>query len=173
MSYNPRVSVVLASYNHAKYLPAAIDSVLGQTFQDFEVVVVDDGSTDDSLQIAEAYATRFPEKVRVFTHPGHSNKGISETVNYAYTLSRGEFWCGLPSDDLLHSEKLASQVDYLDKHPEAGWVYSYVDLVNETGESLIAPLFGEDTCQSPDPLQVLIERNVIFGMTVLMRLLGH
>ena len=83
MSYNPRVSVVLASYNHAKYLPAAIDSVLGQTFQDFEVVVVDDESTDDSLQIAEAYATRFPEKVRVFTHPGHSNKVRSATVNYS------------------------------------------------------------------------------------------
>jgi glycosyltransferase involved in cell wall biosynthesis len=91
MSHQPRVSVCVPSYNHARYLPDTIESVLGQTYRDFEVVVVDDGSTDDSLAIAESYAARHPDRVRVFTHPGRRNLGISETVNLAARLSRGEF----------------------------------------------------------------------------------
>ena len=106
MSHEPRVSVCIPSYNHAPYLPAAIESVLGQTFADFELVIVDDGSTDNSLEVAETYAARHPSKVRVHTHPGRLNRGISETVNLAYRLTRGEFWMGVPSDDVLHPDKL-------------------------------------------------------------------
>jgi glycosyltransferase involved in cell wall biosynthesis len=166
----PRVSVCIPSYNHAPYLPAAIESVLAQTFTDFELVVVDDGSTDDSLRIAEGYAARHPEKVRVHTHPGGANRGISETVNLAYSLTRGEFWMGLPSDDVLHPDKLARQVAFLDAHPSVGWVYSYGDWMDEAGRPLPGKgRFGSDVTRARCPLHLLIEQNRVPGMTVLMR----
>jgi Glycosyl transferase family 2 len=170
MSQEPRVSVCIPSYNHAPYLPAAIESVLGQTFADFELVIVDDGSTDNSLEVAESYAARHPSKVRVHTHPGGLNRGISETVNLAYRLTRGEFWMGVPSDDVLHPDKLEQQVAFLDAHREAGWVYSYAELMDEGGR--VRPemgLFGTDMTAAPRPLHLLIERNLVPGMTVLMR----
>src|SRR2546423_1388004 len=144
MPNEPRASVIIPSYNHAQYLPTAIESVLGQTYRDFEVVIVDDGSTDGSLEVARSYAERHPSKVRVFTHPGHANCGISETVNYAFSLSRGEFLSGLPSDDMLYPDKLGRQVAYLDERPEAGWVYSYADYVDDASRPLThLGLFGK------------------------------
>ena len=170
MSHVPRVSVVIPSYNHGPYLPAAIESVLAQTYRDFELVIVDDGSADDSLRIAEGYAARHPERVRVHTHPGGANRGISETVNLAYSLTRGEFWMGVPSDDVLYPDKVARQVEYLDAHPGVGWVYSYGDWMDEAGRPLPEKgRFGTDVTRAARPLQLLIERNLIPGMTVLMR----
>jgi len=170
MSHHPRVSVCIPSYNHALYLPAAVESVLGQTYDDLEVVIVDDGSTDGSLAIAETYAARYPNRVRVFTHPGHSNRGISETANLGYLKSRGEFWSGLPSDDVLYPDKLESQVAFLDSHPEIGWVYSYGELTDETLHPIPdAALFGKDLTRDRNPLHLLIQKNLIPGMSVLAR----
>jgi glycosyltransferase involved in cell wall biosynthesis len=144
--------------------------VLAQTYEDLEIVIVDDGSSDNSLEIAQNYASRHPARIRVFTHPGHSNKGISATVNLAYRLTRGEFWMGLPSDDVLYPDKLARQVAYLDAHPEVGWVYSYGDWMDEEGQPLPEKgRFGADVTCEARPLHLLIERNWIPGMSVLMR----
>ena len=68
----PKVSVCVPLFNHARFLPEAIESVLGQTLRSFEVVLGDDGPTDGGLQIARAYAARYPERVRVFTPPGRN-----------------------------------------------------------------------------------------------------
>lgn len=170
MLRQPRVSVCIASYNHAQYLPAAIESVLAQTYDDFELIIVDDGSTDGSLDIAESYARRFPDRVRVHTHDNHVNRGISETVNAAYGLTQGEFWMGLPSDDLLYPEKLARQVEFLDAHPSVGWVYSYGDWIDADGQPLPQNgRFGKDVTRAAHPLHLILERNCIPGMTALMR----
>jgi glycosyltransferase involved in cell wall biosynthesis len=170
MPNEPRATVIIPSYNHARFLPEAIESVLRQTYRDFEVVIVDDGSTDGSIEVAQAYAGRYPSQVRAHTHPGHANRGISETVNYAFRLSRGEYLSGLPSDDLLYPDKLAAQVAYLDAHPEAGMVYSYADYVDDDGRHLPhLGLFGRDITRDPEPLQTLLQGNVIPGMSVLMR----
>ncbi|MEP6911401.1 MAG: glycosyltransferase [bacterium] len=170
MSDNPRVSVCIASYNHARYLPDSIESVLNQTYTDFEVVIVDDGSTDGSLALAETYAARYPDRVRVFTHPNHSNRGISETVNLAYLKSRGEFWSGVPSDDALCPNKLEKQVAFLDSHPEVGWVYSYCEVTDESLHPMPGTqLFGKDITREAHPLHLQIQRNLIPGMSVLMR----
>jgi glycosyltransferase involved in cell wall biosynthesis len=170
MSNDPRVSVCIPSFNHGPYLAAAIESVLNQIYRDFEVVIVDDGSTDGSLEIAESYAARYPSQVHVFTHPERRNLGISETVNLAYQKSRGEFWSGLPSDDMLCPDKLERQVAFLDANPKIGWVYSYARYMEETGQPIVdSDLFGKDITAEANPLQSLIRGNLIPGMTVLMR----
>jgi glycosyltransferase involved in cell wall biosynthesis len=166
----PKVSVCVPSYNHSRYLSATLDSILAQTFQDFEIVIVDDGSTDGSLAIAEKYAAEHPSIVRLFTHPEHKNLGISTTVNLAFNNIRGQYWMGLPSDDLLYPEKLERQVHFLDHNPEYGWVYSYADFIDEEGRPLRhRGLFGIDITKDNDPFDTLIRRNKIPGMTALMR----
>src|SRR3954465_12690440 len=97
----PLVSVVMLSYNHAPYLPAAIESVLGQTVEDLELVIGEDGATDGSLDIARHYAEA-DSRVRVLTHPGHENRGIGATVNLVRGATSGSYQLGLPSDDMLY-----------------------------------------------------------------------
>src|SRR6266480_4353884 len=108
----PLASVVMLSYNHAPYLPAAIESVLTQTVGDLELVVGDDGSTDGSLEIARRYERADP-RVRVVTHPGHVNRGIGATVNLVRSMTSGRYQLGLPSDDVLYPDALELGVEFL------------------------------------------------------------
>lgn len=166
----PKVSVCVPSYNHAKFLPAALDSILAQTFQDFEIVIVDDGSPDDSLEIAQKYASAHPSVIRLLTHPGGQNRGISATVNLAFNNARGEYWMGLPSDDVLDINKLERQVSFLDQNSDYGWVYCYADCIDEDGNTIEGlPLFGSDITKDDDPLDTLLRQNKIPGMAALMR----
>src|SRR5215469_11593995 len=123
MSNSPLVSVCVASYNHGRFLPAMLDGLLSQTFHDFEIVVVDDGSTDNSMQVLGACADRNPEIMRVYTHPGRQNRGVSATVNLGFEKSRGKYWCMHDSDDVSYPDRLERQVAFLESHPDVGWVY--------------------------------------------------
>ena len=91
MIFSPLASVFIPTYNHARYLPQCLDSILGQTFKDFEIVVADDGSTDNSLEILNDYQRRFPAKIHYHWHSGHANKGVSATSNLAITKSLGKY----------------------------------------------------------------------------------
>jgi len=168
MSHSPQVSICIPSYNHARYLPQTIESALSQTYRNIEIVIVDDGSTDDSLQIAESYAAKYPEFIRVFTHPDHRNLGISATVNLGFLKSRGIYYSGLPSDDILYPDKIERQVAFLENNPIVGWVYGFADYINEYGERLLGRC-GTDITQDPNPIERLIQGNAIAGATVLAR----
>ena len=106
----PRVSVLMPVYNCESYINKAIESVLDQTFQDFELIVVNDGSFDKSGEIASSYP-----QVRYFDRP---HKGIPETRNFAVSKAEGELITFLDADDLWAPEKLEHQVRYLDEHPD-------------------------------------------------------
>lgn len=168
MINEPLVSICIPSYNHAQFLPEAIESALAQTYSNFEVIIVDDGSTDDSLSIAREYEAKFSDVVKVYTHPNEENRGISETVNFGFSLSKGKYWSGLPSDDLLYKDKLKRQVEFLEANSEIGFVYSYGTYIDQNGAKLPGR-FGRDITQDADPLAVLIVENVIPGMSVLAR----
>lgn len=168
MPNNPKVSIFIPSFNHAQFLPASIESVLAQTYPNIELIIVDDGSSDDSLAIATSYATRHPSIVRVFTHENHANLGISTTVNEGFKRSTGEFFCGLPSDDMLMPDKVERQVRYLLSHPDVGWVYAKVQCVDAEGDA-IAETFGNDITTDPRPVERLIVANAVPGMSVLAR----
>src|SRR6185369_6617714 len=105
---NPLVSVIIPVYNGARYLGAALESVFAQTYREFEVIVVDDGSVDDSGVIAQS----FPE-VR-YIH--QANQGVAAARNHGIEAAGGEFFAFLDQDDLWNEDKLKRQVEFLLSH---------------------------------------------------------
>lgn len=124
----PKVSVLIKSYNHAKYIGRTIESVLTQSFQDFEIVVTDDGSRDGTADVVAAFAdprislTRLPE-----------NRGISAAMNATIARSRGHYLAILNSDDWALPDRLARQVAILDARPEIALVCGSLTYVDERG----------------------------------------
>ena len=110
-------------FNAEKFLAEAIDSVFAQTFQDWELLLVDDGSTDRSTVIAETYARRYPGRVRYFDHDGHRNLGKSSSRNLGLGQAKGQYVAFLDADDVFLPHKLARQVGILEAHPMAAMVY--------------------------------------------------
>jgi len=105
----PLISVLMPVYNSALFLPEAIESILAQSFKNFELIIIDDGSTDNSLEIAKSYSDT-DEKIQVFFQ---SNIGISKSRNRLLSLSKGKYIAWMDSDDISLPERLAIQYDYL------------------------------------------------------------
>ena len=103
---HPLVSVLVANYNYGQYVGAAIESMLRQTYRNFEVIVCDDGSTDDSREVISRYQVRDP-RVQLLAK---ENGGVSSALNAAYAASRGEIICLLDADDLFNAQKLEKVV---------------------------------------------------------------
>jgi glycosyltransferase involved in cell wall biosynthesis len=118
----PVVSIVIIFLNADKFLSDAVDSVLAQTFDNWELFLVDDGSTDRSTAIARSYAERFPGKIHYLEHEGHVNKGMSASRNLGIAHAKGEFVALLDADDIWFPDKLHTQVAILTTHPEVAMV---------------------------------------------------
>lgn len=118
----PRVSVVTIFLNGATYIEEAIDSVIAQTMTEWELLLVDDGSTDASTRIAQDYAARYPGKIRYLEHPGHVNRGMSASRNLGIRNARAPLLAFIDADDVWLPGKLAGQVAILDSHPDVGMV---------------------------------------------------
>lgn len=168
LSDQPLVSICLASYNHGPFLAAALDSALAQTYEHREIIVADDSSADDSLAIAERYAAQHPEVIKVITHRGRANRGISATINAAVLSAKGEFICPFSSDDLLYPDKLATQVAVLGRDTGLGFVYGQVEYVDEAGRRL-GRVGGADISRDPQPVHTLIAANPIPSVTLMVR----
>lgn len=164
----PLVTISIPSYRHARYLGEAIESALSQTYRPLEILVIEDGSRDDSLEIAEEYGRRHPDLVRVYTHDGYRNRGVSATVNLGIEKSRGVYWSGLPSDDVLYPEKTELQVRWLERFPQHAFVYGFADFIDRDGRE-VGRGFGKDMSLHSDPLEAMILGNSIPGMALLTR----
>ncbi len=114
---NPKVSVIIPVYNGAEFLQQSIQSILDQTFSDFELIVIDDGSTDDSMTVAHAF---HDPRMRVIPHT--ENKGSAYRRQQAIELAKGAYIAHLDADDFSLPERLQLQVNYLDRHPEVGFL---------------------------------------------------
>jgi glycosyltransferase involved in cell wall biosynthesis len=132
----PKVSVILPSYNHEKYIEEAIASVLDQTFQDFEIVVTDDGSRDRSVEIIKRFSD---PRIKLYVHS--RNQGLSLTANNCIKHSHGEYIAMLNSDDAWAPRKLELQTAFLDRHPEVGVVFGKVDWVDAESRLITDPNF--------------------------------
>jgi glycosyltransferase involved in cell wall biosynthesis len=113
----PRISVIMAVYNEERFLVESVESVLAQSFGDFELIISDDGSTDDTPTLARAFAERDPARVRVLQ--GERNQGKPFALNRALAVRRGELIAWLDGDDVMLPDKLARQVAALDADPLA------------------------------------------------------
>jgi len=119
----PEVTVIIIFLNAERFLQEAIESVLAQTLLDWELLLVDDGSTDLSTEIAWRYARNHPGKIHYLEHPQHQNRGMSASRNLGVRYARGEFVAFLDSDDVWLPRKLQEQSEILRSHPEAAMVY--------------------------------------------------
>ena len=133
------VTILINNYNYARFLPAAIDSALSQTYHPLEVVVVDDGSTDESPGIIRDYGDRIRPVFK-------SNGGQASAFNAGFAASRGEVICLLDADDFSFPQKAERSVSALLAHPEVGWVFHPVHREDGEGNgervpSLDKPLF--------------------------------
>lgn len=123
----PKVSVIIPAYNAMSYLPATVETVLQQTYQAYEVVIVNDGSSDHIEQWFKS-SVHDPR----FRLVSQANQGLSGARNTGIAQARGEFLAFLDADDLWHPTKLEKQVDALERSPEAGLVYTWLMFVDET-----------------------------------------
>lgn len=123
VSATPLVSVVLIFLNAERFLAEAIRSVIAQTYPRWELLLVDDGSSDDSSAIARRYAGRDPDRIRYLEHPGHRNLGMSASRNLGLQHANGKYVAPLDSDDVWLPEKLERQVALLEAHPHAALLF--------------------------------------------------
>jgi glycosyltransferase involved in cell wall biosynthesis len=135
MSEAPRVSVIMAVYNEESFLAEAVESVLAQGFEDFEVIISDDGSTDATNRIAHSFAERDPERIRVLS--AERNQGKPFALNRALAVRRGELIAWLDGDDVMLPGKLERQVAALDAdRAAAGCSHDAEIFDSDSGEAI-------------------------------------
>jgi glycosyltransferase involved in cell wall biosynthesis len=164
-----KVSVIVPCFNHARFLHEALNSILGQTYNDIELIIVDDCSTDNSWQIIEKFIGR-DSRVKGLRH--EHNKGLSTSRNDGLRIANGDFIGFCDSDDVWEPDKLKIQVDFLQKHPDYGIIYSDSTIIDESGAptgKCFSDLFPLPTSPSGWLFPELVRRNFINIQSVVMR----
>lgn len=128
---HPRISVIMGIYNCASTLPEALDSLLAQTYQNFKVIMCDDGSTDNTYEVAQSYVTRFPDKFILIKN--EHNLKLAATLNHCLEHVDTEYVARMDGDDLCDPKRFEIQIDFLDKHPEYSHVSTSMKLFDESG----------------------------------------
>jgi len=134
---NPTISVVIPAYNAERYLSAAVESVLSQTFGDFEVILVDDGSADGTLSIAQGLARR-DSRLRVISRP---NTGLTTALNDGIAASGGRFIARMDADDICMPQRFERQLSFLQSHPEVVAVGGRVAMIDPDGLPIATAFF--------------------------------
>ena len=131
MNNKPLVSVVLPVYNGEAFVLDAVRSIQEQTFQDWELIIVDDGSRDRSLEICQNCASQDP-RLRIYANP--ANLGLAKTMNKLVRLARGKYIAIQEQDDMSLPERLQLEVELLDSRPEVGLASGVAAWINDKGE---------------------------------------
>ena len=152
---NPKVTVLMSVYNGEKYLSEAVESILAQTFRDFEFLIIDDGSTDSSPEMLSGYASR-DSRVRIVRND--ENVGLTRSLNKGLGLSRGEYIARMDADDVACPDRLACQVEYLDKKPDIAAVGAGIEIIDEDSQVIGRRL--------PKDNSVFLKRNLILKNSV-------
>jgi glycosyltransferase involved in cell wall biosynthesis len=133
----PAVSVLMPVYDAGRFLAPAVESILAQTFSDFELIAIDDGSRDGSGEVLAEFAAR-DSRIRVFTQ---ENRGIVATLNRALELARAPLVARMDADDLSRPDRFARQIEYLTEHPAVAAVSGAMDYIDESGAYLRTAVF--------------------------------
>lgn len=128
MSISPRVSIIVPSYNHSKFVKTLIDSIYSQTYKDFELIVIDDGSKDSSVELLTELSGKFG-----FEFISKANEGICKTLNLGISKAKGEFILIIASDDYMPEYRLEEQVKFMDGHRDVDVVAGSLTLIDNDG----------------------------------------
>lgn len=159
---SPTISVLMSVYNDEKYLEDAVESVLGQTYRDFEFLITDDSSDDNSCEVIREYAEQ-DERIRVFTN--EENQGLTRSLNDMLSKARGELIARMDADDISRKPRFEKQVALFESNPSADIVF---------GDTLLIDKYGDPVCQSWRPgeeeiIEALGTRCRVPHPTVMMR----
>lgn len=160
MNDSPLVSAIIIFFNAEPFIQEAIESVFAQTYGAWELILVDDGSSDGSTAIARCYAARYPDRVRYLEHDGHRNRGMSASRNLGIRSAAGEYLAFLDADDVWLPHKLERQVALLRAQPNAAmvygatlWWYSWTGNAGDRGRDFVHDLgVPPDTLLRPPSL---------------------
>jgi hypothetical protein len=130
----PKTTVYIPCHHYGRFLAQAVESVLRQTWEDWELILIDDGSQDATAEIAERFLRQHPERLRLIRHP--EARGLRACANAALRIARGEYILRLDADDFLDENALLVLISYLDQHPEVALVYPNYLYVDEAGNTL-------------------------------------
>lgn len=156
----PRVSVIMPVYNGERYIAEAVNSVLAQTYADLELIVVDDGSTDQTLSQIESLRD---SRLRILRQ---SNQGVSAAANVGIKASHGEYLAGMGSDDVWQPSKIEKQVALLDAQPEVDLVYCWTGYIGPESESLP---YLQQVEITEAPVKALFSRHLDIASSLLYR----
>lgn len=157
----PRISVIMAAYNNADFLPDAIASVQSQSVEDWELIVMDDGSTDGSAELVKEMATR-DQRIRPMKTPENSGAGAAR--DFAMKHARGRFIAIFDADDICHPMRFEKQLAYLETHPEVVAVGTQVELIDYTGRTVGTKTFPNE----PENLYRMMYTSVPIQLPTLM-----
>ena len=160
---NPLVTVRMPAYNHELYVEKAILSVVNQSFQDFEFIVVDDGSSDQTPFIIERLAKKYD-----FVFLRQKNCGLCATLNRILSLAKGNYLTGCASDDFYGPDRLEKQVAFMEAHPEIGVCHTNAIIVNEHEQEL-GPMNATNFYHDNWSEEQLAIKNTIIAPTVMVR----
>lgn len=138
----PFVSVLMPVYNGEKYIGEAIQSILDQTYQNFELIVINDNSTDNTAKVIKSYQKQYPHKVKMISL--RLQHGAFGAANLALKQAKGEFIMAMDSDDISHPDRMAKQVAFLLTHKEVIVVGSHSDLIDQDGRYIGKKNFPKD-----------------------------
>lgn len=137
----PKISVIMGIYNCAETLPEALDSLLNQTFQDFEIVMCNDGSSDNTFEVASEYKEKYPEKIVLIENDG--NKGLNYTLNHCLEHASGEYIARMDGDDISMPTRFEKELGFLEEHKEYAIVSTPMIYFDENGDFRIGKEEGE------------------------------
>ena len=162
----PLVSVVVPSYNHEAYIEECILSIVNQTYKNIEVIVIDDGSTDNSRDILQRL-----QKLYGFVLEYQENQGVARTQNRLFGMAHGKYITGSASDDFLMPDKIEKEVRFLEENPEYDLVFGRVYMVDERSRiienlQIFEPFEGQ---VKYIPFELLIENNRIPAPSIMLR----
>lgn len=125
-----QVSIITASYNYQDYIKEAIESVIAQTFHDWEMIIVDDGSSDNSLNVIKEYCLK-DKRIKLYTHEGNINKGLPATVQLGLSKANSEWVAFLEADDIWENNYLEEKFNVVKEKPNVEFIYSDLEMFGD------------------------------------------
>ncbi|MCJ7773765.1 MAG: glycosyltransferase, partial [Desulfobacterales bacterium] len=128
---NSEISVLMSVHNGEKYLPRAVKSILNQTFTDFEFIIINDCSNDQTPHILESFGKK---DARIIIFRNKKNIGLTKSLNIGLKLAKGKYIARMDADDISHPSRFAKQLDFMEKHPEIGITGTAYEVIDEKGK---------------------------------------